>query len=586
MTYVVTQPCCADASCVVACPVNCIHPAPGEPGFAEAEMLFIDPAGCVGCGACTTACPVGAIVPDTDLTPEQQPFLALNADYFVEAPHADRPPLAPVSPQRRLRDRGPVRVAVVGAGPAGMFTADELLRHPEVRVDVYDRLPTPYGLVRTGVAPDHQGTKAVTDLFARIESEPGFSYRLGVEVGREVTHDQLAAQYHAVVYAVGASGSRSLGIEGEQLPGSVAAGDLVAWYNGHPDQRDLRVPLEGARVVVVGTGNVALDVARVLTAPADVLTRTDVAEHAEEALLRNRVREVVLLGRGTPSQAAFTVPELIGLRALVRRGLLEVVVDTGDGPLEVADRKTALLAEMTRGPGREVSWLTPSAPPPAPAATPEERAGEPRGPRRRKRPQEAPPRLVLRFGTRPVRLLGESAVEAIEVERDGVTETLAACLVVRSIGFRGTPVPGLPFDEVTSAVPHAGGRVEPGTYVVGWAKRGPRGFIGTNRADARDTVSRILDDLDAGLPDPAGSPAPEPWPTPPLDLADWRAVDAEERRRGAARGRPRLKLGSTAEARRVAATARTSPGRSKPLEGALRRLPGYRAARSRRTSGA
>ena len=568
MTYVVTQPCCADASCVVACPVNCIHPAPGEPGFAEAEMLYIDPAGCVGCGACTTACPVGAIVPDTDLTPAQQPFLAVNADYFADHPHSDRRPLAPVTPQRRLRRTAPVRVAVVGSGPAGMFTADELLKHPEIRVDVYDRLPTPYGLVRAGVAPDHQDTKAVTDLFARIESQPGFRYRLGVEVGTDVTHDQLASRYHAVVYAVGASGSRSLGIEGEDLAGSLPATDVVAWYNAHPDNHELDVPLHHERAVVVGNGNVALDVARVLTAGPEVLAATDIGTRAEAALRASRVREVVVIGRRGPLEAAFTVPELIGLRGLVQRGALEVVVDTGGVPLDTSDPRSAILADMAAdraaslGAAVEITGLD-------------------------KLDRRDRPRVVLRFHTTSVRILGTDRVEAMEVLRNGITEVLETGLVVRSVGFRARPVPGLPFDDATGTVPHDRGRVEPGTYVVGWIKRGPRGFIGTNRGDARETVERVLDDLDRGLPEPPALPGPAPWLEDVLGLEGWRAVDAEERRRGEAQGRPRAKIADAAELRRVARAA-PSPGadghrtrRSGPVA-----LPRYRAGRSRSTSGA
>ena len=220
MPYVVTQSCCSDASCVLACPVNCIHPAPGEPGFAEAEMLCVDPKACVDCGACVTACPVDAIVPHTKLTDAQLPFAQLNADYFEIEPHPVRTPLALVAPTRRITATRTVRVAVVGAGPAGLYAADELLKHAGVEVDVYDRLPTPYGLVRAGVAPDHQTTKQVTRLFRAIEEQPGFSYVLNVEIGTDVTHDDLTAAYDAVVYSVGASTDRKLGIPGEGEQGS------------------------------------------------------------------------------------------------------------------------------------------------------------------------------------------------------------------------------------------------------------------------------------------------------------------------------------------------------------------------------
>nr|WP_246284083.1 FAD-dependent oxidoreductase [Nocardioides perillae] len=506
-------------------------------------MLYVDPRSCVGCGACTTACPVGAVVPDTALSEAQRPFADLNAAYYDAFPHADRAPLAPVPPQRRLREPRPVRVAVVGAGPAGMYVADDLLRHPEVRVDVLDRLPTPYGLVRAGVAPDHQHTKGAAGLFASVESQPGFDYLLGVEVGRDVAPEELAAHYDAVVTCTGASADRRLGVPGEDLPGSLAATALVGWYNGHPDHQGLDVPLDHARAVVVGNGNVALDVARVLTADPDDLALTDVGDPALAALRGSAVREVVVLGRREPAQAAFTTPELIGLAGL--RGV-DVVVDAPDLPTG-DDPRARVLRELAARP------LDPTL-----------------------------PTVVLRFCAQPVRVLGEDRVRGLEVERtrlvvrpDGVaraeptgaTEVLETGLVVRSVGYRGRPVAGLPFDEATGTVPHERGRVRPGQYVAGWAKRGPSGFIGTNKSCAQETVASLLDDLDAGLLQrpAAGAGAAgggglaallRARGTAVVDLAGWRAVDAEERRRGAAQGRPRVKVTDLAELHAIAATAR------------------------------
>ena len=536
MPYVVTQSCCADASCVLACPVNCIHPAPGEPGFAETEMLYVDPATCVDCGACATACPADAITPHTALTPAEQPFLALNAEYYDAFPHPDRTPVAQVPPQRRLRRSRPLRFAVVGSGPAGMYAADELLKHPEVSVDVLDRLPTPYGLVRAGVAPDHQRTKQVARLFEAIERERGFGYLLGVEVGRDLTHDELACHYDGVVYAVGAAHDRRLGIEGEELVGSLSATDLVGWYNGHPDRQDLRVPLDHERAVVVGAGNVALDVARILTADPDALARTDIAALPWAELGRSRVREVVVLGRRGPEDAAFTLPELVGLAAIDD---LDVRVDTGGVPVTGTSAKARLLREIAARPPR---------------------------PGRR--------RLVLRFRTTPTRIVGADAVAGVEVTRDGVREVIECGLVLRAIGYHGAPVPGLPYDAETGTVPNDRGRVRPGVYVVGWAKRGPTGFIGTNKTCAQETVERVLDDADAEL-----LPAPtrdrddlatllEERAVVPIDAEGWRAIDEEERRRGRARGRPRLKIVDPAELRRVAREA-VAPSR-------------YSAARRRR----
>ncbi|KRF15302.1 4Fe-4S ferredoxin [Nocardioides sp. Soil797] len=525
MPHVVTQACCSDASCVVACPVNCIHPAPGEPGFAEAEMVFVDPNSCVDCGACVTACPVGAIVPHTKLTDAQLPFMDWNAAYFVEEPHADRTPIALV-PRRRTLPVGEVRVAVVGAGPAALYTADELLKHPGVSVDVHDRLPTPHGLVRAGVAPDHQDTKRVTDLFRAIESQPGFRYRLNVEVGSDITHDELAAGYHAVVYAVGASSGRSLGVEGEDLPGSVSATEVVGWYNGHPDHSDTYVDLGGQRVVVVGNGNVALDVARILTADVDDLSSTDLADLPLATLRGSSVREVVVLGRRDPAEAAFTVPELIGLAALDD---VDVVVDNGGLPIEVDSPRTELLAELAR-----------------------------RTPRRGAR------RIVLRFRTAPVRILGDGEVEGLEVSRTelraddagrlravptGEREVIPCTMVVGSVGYHGEPVPGLPYDEGAGTVPNDAGRVRPGVYVAGWIKRGPTGFIGTNKACAEETVERLLDDLEAGLlPTPTSTVSEmdallaERVPDGVVDGDAWRRIDAVERARGTESGRPRTKI--------------------------------------------
>ncbi|MFM9379460.1 4Fe-4S binding protein, partial [Gordonia sp. VNK21] len=210
MPHVITQSCCSDASCVYACPVNCIHPSPDEPGFATAEMLYIDPVSCVDCGACVSACPVGAIAPQAKLRPEQLPFVSLNAAFYPDRPAGERVPptskLATVidAPKVDARESDPLTVAIVGSGPAAMYAADELLTQSGVRVNVFERLPTPYGLVRAGVAPDHQNTKRVTRLFDEVSRSSGFTFYLNVEVGSDVSHSELLAHHHAVVYAVGA----------------------------------------------------------------------------------------------------------------------------------------------------------------------------------------------------------------------------------------------------------------------------------------------------------------------------------------------------------------------------------------------
>jgi ferredoxin/flavodoxin---NADP+ reductase len=457
MAYVVTQSCCSDASCVVACPVNCIHPAPGEPGFAEAEMVYIDANSCVGCGACVTACPVGAIKPDSALTPAEQPFAELAAEYFDTFPHAERTPLALVPAQRRLTERTPRRVAVVGAGPAGLYAADELLKHPEVSVDVLERLETPHGLARYGVAPDHPRTREVNTLFEKIERQPRFRYRLGVQVGVDVTLDELATSYDAVLYAVGAASDKRLGVPGESLRGSVSATDLVGWYNGHPDKASLDVPLDTRRAVVVGNGNVALDVARILTGDPEALERTDISRPALEALWGSELEEVVVLGRRGVEHAAFTTPELVGLAAYDGADVVfECTPPQGEG---VRERLLRELSARTPIPGRR--------------------------------------RIVFRFDAPVTELVaepgGDERVCGVRLADRSVLET---GLVVRAIGYRGLPVRDLPYDEATGVVPNDRGRVRPGVYVAGWVKRGPTGFLGTNKADAEETVEQLLDDLD------------------------------------------------------------------------------------------
>lgn len=552
MPYVVTQSCCSDASCVIACPVNCIHPAPGEPGFAEAEMLYVDPKACVDCGACVTACPVDALKPHTKLTDAELPFIDLNRLYFEEQPHAERTPLALIPPVRPVTRE--IRVAVVGAGPAGLYAADELLKHAGVSVDVFDRLPTPYGLARAGVAPDHQHTKQVTKLFAAIEGQPGFRYRLNVEVGRDISHEDLAARYDGVIYAVGASTDRTLGIEGEDLVGSTSATDVVAWYNGHPDSQDTPVDLGGDRVVIVGNGNVALDVARILTADPDSLLPTDIAALPLATLRGSKVTEVLVLGRRGPAQAAFTMPELIGLAGLSD---VDVLVDNGGEEIIGDTPKTRLLAELA-----------------ARVPTPGRR------------------RIVLRFQTAPVRIVGAENVEAIEVTRTRLTEVdgrvqavptgevelIEASMVLRSVGYAGTAIEGLPFDESTGTVPHEHGRVRPGTYVAGWIKRGPSGFIGTNKSCSEESVAALLDDLEAGLLVPAQGTRSEleAWLAPhgAVDLVGWQAIDREELRRGVASGRGRLKMLDVAE---MVSVARAAPRKRVGGAGRERRVLGSRA---------
>ncbi len=527
MPHVVTQACCGDASCAFACPVNAIHPTPDEPDFATAEMVYIDPVSCVDCGACITACPVGAITRDYRLTDTELPFVDINA--MFHEPAREYPPQAPVTPIVRKHDaQRTLSVAIVGAGPAALYAADELLKRPRTEVTVIDRLPTPYGLVRAGVAPDHPATRTITRLFGQIEDQKGFSYALGVEVGVDVTHAELAARHHAVLYATGASLDRRVGIPGEDLPGSVTATDFVAWYNGHPDQADASFDLSHRTAVIIGNGNVALDVARILASDPERLATTDIADHALEALRGSAVREVVLLARRGPAQSAFTLPELTGL---LSHPDFDVVVE-GD-----------LVDELAVGSDDPMTRLKVDA--------------------LRDRPDAVRSRrIVLRYQSAPVEICGTEAVDGVRVattrlvgapgavraETTEKTEIITTGLVLRSVGYRGRSLPDLPFDQQRAVVPNRRGRVDevPGTYVAGWIKRGPTGFIGTNKTCAQETVDRLVEDFNAGdLPDPSATGGLAPLLSSRgvgvIDRSGWRRIDVLERRRGLAQGRPRVR---------------------------------------------
>jgi ferredoxin/flavodoxin---NADP+ reductase len=554
MPHVITQSCCSDGSCVYACPVNCIHPSPDEPGFAAAEMLYIDPVACVDCGACVSACPVGAIAPEARLTPEQEPFIALNASYYPDLPAGQKLPptskLAPVIPAPEVRGNhaGPLTVAIVGSGPAAMYAADELLTQHGVRVNVFEKLPAPYGLVRAGVAPDHQTTKRVTKLFDRIARRREFRFFLNVEIGNHLSHDDLLAHHHAVVYAVGAPNDRRLDIDGMGLPGTGTATELVAWINGHPGFTDLPVDLSHERVIVVGNGNVAIDVARVLTADPDELARTDISDHALTALRASRVKEVVIAARRGPADSAFTLPELIGLTTTA-----EVVLAPADR--EALLRDLATVSDTVTRQKLEILCKLGDATTPADPPT--------------------RPRIRLAYHLTPQRIVGEQRASGLEFLVTGTDEVqrLDAGLVLSSIGYHGKAIQDLPFDDGAGVVPNSGGRVvypdsdQPvhGAYVAGWIKRGPTGFIGTNKSCASQTVHRLVDDFNAGLlVDPIGKPSAldklvrERQPDI-VDAAGWRAIDAAEVARGDLSDRPRNKFTSIADMLAAAAAAPAPP---------------------------
>ncbi len=433
----------------------------------------------------------------------------------------------------------PLRVAVVGSGPAGFYAADALLKSddPPVEVDLIDRLPTPWGLVRLGVAPDHENIKAVSRAFEKTAARPGFRFFGNVEVGSSVSHAELAELYDAVVYTVGAQTDRRLGIPGEDLPGSFAATEFVAWYNGHPDFQDREFDLSHERAVVVGNGNVAIDCARMLALTPEELAPTDTTHEAADAIARAGVREIVMLGRRGPVQAAFTPPELKELGELAGA---EPVVDPADLRLDAAS-EAELDADRERA-RRNFELL-------------EEYAG--------RAPEGKPRRIVLRFLVSPVAILGEDRVEAVEIVRNelvaeggrivarptGETEVVPAGIVLRSVGYKGVALPGVPFDARSGTIPNEGGRVAGAerTYVAGWIKRGPSGVIGTNKKDAAETVELLLADARSGKLAGASNSLLltdllEEKGVHFVEYAGWQAIDAAERAAGEPLGRPRVKL--------------------------------------------
>ncbi|MEX7474556.1 FAD-dependent oxidoreductase, partial [Mycobacterium adipatum] len=482
---------------------------------------------CIDCGACVQECPVGAIYHQDEVPPGQQRFVDINARYFQLHPSAAGPPAprrdhAPVLP-------GSLRVAIVGAGPAGCYAAGELIRIDGVQVAMFERLPTPYGLLRAGVAPDHQHTKAIADLFDTTLSHPRLQCHLNVAVGRDLTHHELLAHHHAVIYATGASTSRDLGLPGEHLPGSHTAAEFVGWYNGHPDHADAEFDLSGQRAVIIGNGNVALDIARIMLTEPDALARTDIAQHAVDGLSTSAIREVVILARRGLRDAAFSVGEFLALGDLDGVDVVIEDADLEDTPGD--DAETALKVDIAR----EFAHRTPT-------------------PTRK--------RIVFRFLTTPVEIVGDTRVEALHVRGPGGhTVVIETSLLLRSIGYRSTPIPGVPFDPASGRIPHGNGRVHdhdgkptPGIYVTGWIKRGPQGVIGTNRACAEQTVTRLWTDFDNGLlTRDIGEPTAladllAERGVHPLSWQDWCAIEAAERQRGLHSSRPRAKFVRIADA--------------------------------------
>jgi len=442
----------------------------------------------------------------------------------------------------------PLRVAIVGSGPSGFYAAESLFRHKglHVRIDVFDRLPTPYGLVRYGVAPDHQKMKAVIRVYEQTASNPAFRFFGNVQLGRDVSVEDLRRHYDQIVYAFGSETDRKLGVPGEDLEGVHGATEFVAWYNGHPDYRDLAFDFSAERAAIFGVGNVAMDVARVLLRSPDELAGTDIAGYALDALRRSRVREIYLVGRRGAAQAAFSPKEIEEVGSIAG---VDLIVDSRDLDLDESD---VALMEHDTNVRKNVEYLRSVAPSTEPTSR----------------------KARLRFLASPVEVQGENGrVTGVKVERNrlvrgedgaswaegtGETEILPVGLVFRAIGYRGIPLPGVPFDERRGIVSNREGRVtdpvsgelQPREYVVGWAKRGPTGLIGTNRGCSADTVARMLEDRAAISRE-----------AEPADIVDllrergvswvsfdaWRMLDRLELERGASLGKVRDKITALAE---------------------------------------
>jgi ferredoxin/flavodoxin---NADP+ reductase len=442
-----------------------------------------------------------------------------------------------------------LKVAIIGAGPAGLYAATELLRRdPDLQVDVFDRLPTPGGLVRAGVSPDHAARREVAAVLERTALASGrFRYFGNVEYGRDLTFDDLRRHYHATIFASGAAEDRRLGIPGEDLPGSYAATQFVGWYNAHPDHADRVFDLDCERAAVIGNGNVALDVARMLLLPVDELRHSDIADHALDALSASRIREVVILGRRGPAQASFTAPELLELAQMpgVAVEIDGLIPDDDAAPRSASQAlRLRLLREL-----QSRSYSAPQR------------------------------RLIMRFQRSPVALIGRDRVEGLQLienrlvedgrgdiraEPGTTSEALELGAVFRSVGYRATALSGLPFDASRGVLPNEAGRVidttgaVPGVYVTGWLKRGPSGVIGSNRFCARETVDSLIADT-AELKSQSPQMIHDDLPTTLVgrgirvtDQRGWQRIDRTERQRGVDSGRPRRRIAARDELLAVA----------------------------------
>lgn len=443
----------------------------------------------------------------------------------------------------------PLRIAIIGSGPSGFYAADHLQKQKDmiVQIDMFDRLPTPFGLVRGGVAPDHAKIKSVTKVYDKIAADPNFRFYGNVEFGKDLTHADMLKFYHQVIYAVGAQTDKKMEIPGEDLPGSHPATEFVAWYNGHPDYRDYKFDLTQECAVVVGVGNVAMDVARILASSYDELVKTDMADYALEALKNSKVREIYLLGRRGPAQAAFTNPEVKELGELEETDAIADINEVTLDPLSKAALETNPDSTIQKNIEIMTGYATQS-------------------------PKGKPKRLFMRFLVSPVEITGKDRVEAVKIvknelfqNKDGTLrpratdkfETIKAGLIFRSIGYKGVALPDIPFHDSWGVIPNKDGRVHDpkndkiveGEYVVGWIKRGPSGVIGTNKPDSQATVNMMLEDLKQNKCFSPALPKREALESMLCEkkvkfvtFGEWQKLDRLEIQKGQALGRPRLKF--------------------------------------------
>lgn len=561
MAYVVTQACIdiKHTSCVDVCPVDAFREGP--------EMLFIDPDVCIECNACLTECPERAIYPESAVPADMQHFIALNRQQAQVYPviRESVQQAAQTSASSTLAGR----FAVVGSGPSGFYAAEALLKHmPTARVDIFERLPTPFGLVRYGVAPDHPRIKSVSAGFERIADSPQVRFFGNVAIGPDLSTADLRQHYHAVIYATGGSKSRPLAIPGAQLDNIFGASEFVGWYNGHPDHQQLTPELNGSRALIIGMGNVALDIARILVLPHDQLAQTDIADPALLALRDGGINEVCLLARRGAVQAAFTPKELEQLMAMSG---VELVIDPADLQLDAASEAQLALPQFSEA-AQNIALLRRIA-------------------TRQRSASHEPKRIRFMFCSSPMQITATTDHKQVQVARNRLqrdelgqlhavatdqTETLDAGLIINATGYQGEALDGLPFDSQRGVMLHHNSRIqdeasESPQYVTGWIKRGANGVIGSNKHCAAETVTQLLSALPGSLP-PVDSDIEALLSQKSVEFvsfADWRLLDQHEQQQGRQQGRPRRKETDVTRMLEIIRHARTAQREAEELQASL-----------------